>query len=63
VLLYFYPNRLGILREIAILIAPMELATIGLGFVANALVSYHIQAGAYIVRKTIPPPPPPPIQK
>jgi hypothetical protein len=41
-LLYYYPSRLGILREIAILIAPMELLTIGLGFAANALVSYHI---------------------
>ena len=41
-LLYYYPSRLGILREIAILIAPMELLTIGLGFLANTRVSYHI---------------------
>jgi hypothetical protein len=52
VLLYFYPSRLGILREIAILIAPMELTTITLGFVANALVSYHIQQTRKLWMKT-----------
>jgi len=40
--LYFFPSKLGIFREISLLIAPMEAVTICLGFFANGFVSYYI---------------------
>lgn len=41
--LYFYPSNLGIFREIAIMLAPMECATIVIGFLLNGIVSFHIR--------------------
>jgi len=41
-ILYYFPSRLGIFREICLLIAPMEVTTILLGFIANGLVSFYI---------------------
>ncbi|XP_023332725.1 transmembrane protein 62 [Eurytemora carolleeae] len=41
-LLYYFPSRLGIFREIGILIAPMHACTILTGFIANSLISYYI---------------------
>ena len=43
VVLYFYPSKLGIFREIALLLAPVEIGTIFVGFLLNAVVSYSIR--------------------
>lgn len=43
VVLYFYPSKLGIFREIALLLAPVEIVTILVGFMMNAVVSYSIR--------------------
>ena len=43
VVLYFYPSKLGIFREIALLLAPVEIGTILVGFIMNAVVSYSIR--------------------
>ena len=42
-LLYMFPSRLGIFREIAIFLAPMEVLTIIIGFSLNGVVSYKIR--------------------
>lgn len=41
-LLYYFPSKLGIFKEICLLIAPFEITMIVLGFVCNGLVSYWI---------------------
>jgi len=43
VVLYFYPSKLGIFREIAILLAPVEIGTILVGFLLNGVVSFYIR--------------------
>lgn len=43
VLLYFYPSNLGIFKEICRLLAPVEISTIVIGFMLNAVVSFHIR--------------------
>eukprot|EP00092_Neocalanus_flemingeri_P032136 GFUD01034927.1.p1 GENE.GFUD01034927.1~~GFUD01034927.1.p1 ORF type:complete len:629 (-),score=170.63 GFUD01034927.1:311-2197(-) len=43
VVLYFYPSKLGIFREIALLLAPVEIGTIFVGFLLNGVVSYSIR--------------------
>jgi len=42
IVLYFFPSKLGIFKEICLLIAPMEISMIILGFACNGLVSYWI---------------------
>lgn len=43
IFLYMYPSKLGIFKEIALLIAPVEIASIAVGFSLNALVSHIIE--------------------
>ena len=42
-LLYLFPSRLGIFKELALLLAPIEIATIVIGFSLNGVVSYNIR--------------------
>jgi len=42
IVLYYYPSRLGILKEICLLIAPVQVTCIVVGFVDNALISFYI---------------------
>ena len=42
-LLYLFPSRLGIFKEIALLLAPLEIATIIIGFSLNGVVSFKIR--------------------
>lgn len=51
VVLYFYPSKLGIFREIALLLAPVEIGTICVGFLLNAVVSYSIRDDRKTYRK------------
>ena len=43
IVLYYFPSNLGIFREIAIMLAPMEIVTIVIGFILNGIVSFHIR--------------------
>ena len=43
IVLYFYPSQLGIFREIALMLAPVEIATIVIGFILNGIVSFYIR--------------------
>lgn len=43
IVLYYFPSNLGIFREIAIMLAPMEIVTIMIGFILNGIVSFHIR--------------------
>ena len=43
IVLYYFPSNLGIYREIAIMLAPMEIVTIMIGFILNGIVSFHIR--------------------
>ena len=43
IVLYYFPSKLGIFREIALMLAPVEVATIIVGFILNAIVSFHIR--------------------
>ena len=45
IVLYFYPSKLGIFKEIALLLAPVEISTIVIGFLLNGLVSFYIREG------------------
>ena len=45
IVLYFYPSRLGIFKEIALMLAPVEISTIIIGFLLNGVVSFHIREG------------------
>ena len=45
IVLYYFPSKLGIFREIALMLAPVEVATIIIGFVLNGIVSFHIREG------------------
>jgi len=40
--LYYFPSKLGIFREICLMIAPVEISTIIVGFILNGLVSYRV---------------------
>lgn len=51
VVLYFYPSKLGIFREIAMLLAPVEIGTILVGFLLNGVVSYSIREDRKIYKK------------
>ena len=42
-LLFLFPSKLGIFKEIAIFLAPMEITTIIIGFSLNGVVSYKIR--------------------
>ena len=42
-LLFLFPSKLGIFKEIAIFLAPMEIITIIIGFSLNGVVSYKIR--------------------
>ena len=42
-LLYLWPSHLGIFKEVAILLAPVEIITIVIGFSLNGVVSYKIR--------------------
>jgi len=50
-ILFFFPSKLGIFKEIAILLAPLEIFTIFMGFILNAVVSYHIKEYRRLNRK------------
>ena len=39
-LLYLWPSHLGVFKEVAILLAPLEIVTIVIGFSLNGVVSY-----------------------
>ena len=43
IVLYYFPSNLGIFREIAIMLAPMEIVTIMIGFILNGIVSFQIR--------------------
>ena len=45
IVLYFYPSKLGIFKEIALMLAPVEISTIIIGFLLNGVVSFHIREG------------------
>ena len=51
VVLYFYPSKLGIFRELALLLAPVEIGTILVGFTLNAVVSFSIRESRYACKK------------
>ena len=46
IVLYFYPSKLGIFKEICLILAPVEISTIVIGFILNGVVSFHIREGA-----------------
>ena len=39
-LLYLWPSHLGVFKEVAILLAPLEIFTIVIGFTLNGVISY-----------------------
>ena len=43
IVLYYFHSSLEICREIAIMLAPMEIVTIMIGFILNGIVSFHIR--------------------
>jgi len=50
-LLFLFPSKLGIFKEIAIFLAPMEITTIIIGFSLNGVVSYTIRDSRRIGRR------------
>jgi len=43
IFLYMYPSKLGIFKEVALLLAPVYIASIAVGFSLNAVVSHFIE--------------------
>ena len=50
IVLYFYPSNLGIFREISLMLAPVEVTTIIIGFILNGIVSFHIRQDRLLKR-------------